>query len=153
MEIRVPPEIRSKLIETLRKAGMREAGGVLMGECLAPSRFRIADLSIAPRGGFARFFRNLAHALDPLRRFFDRTGHQYRKLNYLGEWHSHPCFLPEPSACDLQSMLKIVEDPEVGATFAVLLIVRLENAEDLEGTATVFIPGGAPFRADLVWEI
>jgi integrative and conjugative element protein (TIGR02256 family) len=152
MEISIHPQVRSKLIEVLRKSGTFETGGILMGECLAPNRFRITELSVSPKGGFAHFVRSLVHALDPLRRFFERTGHQYLRFNYLGEWHSHPSFVPEPSDRDLQSMLQIVQDPDVGATFAILLIVRLRNRTILEGTVTVFVPGGAVFRADLLWE-
>jgi len=152
MELRVPPPIRSKLIEVLGRAGKREIGGVLMGECLGPGCFRIVELSVSPKGGFARFFRTLIQALDPLRSFFDQTGHRYRKFNYLGEWHSHPSFTPEPSSIDVGSMLQIVNDPDVGANFAVLLIVRLKDRATVEGTATVFLPKSGMFRALLLWE-
>jgi integrative and conjugative element protein (TIGR02256 family) len=152
MEIRVPSHIRSELIEVLQKAGGRETGGILMGECLTPNRFRITEISVSSKGGFAYFSRKLVHALDPLRRFFERTGHQYQRFNYLGEWHSHPSFVPEPSTHDLQSMLQIVQDPGVGANFVILLIVRLRDAATIEDTATVFVPGGTMFRAELLWE-
>ena len=153
MEVRVPADVTAKLIQALRRAGRREIGGILMGECLAPDRFRVADLTIQSRGGsFAVFVRNVVQALDPLRRFFARTDHNYLRFNYLGEWHSHPSFRPEPSVRDVRSMVDIVEDPCVGATFAVLLIVRLGVAGELEGTVTVFMPGQSPFRGDLVME-
>jgi integrative and conjugative element protein (TIGR02256 family) len=152
MEIRVPPQIRSRLIEVLRKAGRCETGGILMGELLAPNCFRISDFSVSSKGGFANFVRSLVHALEPLKRFFERTGHRYRKFNYLGEWHSHPSFVTEPSARDIKSMLQIVQDPDVRATFAVLMIIRLGESEPIESSVTVFVPGGTVFQADLLWE-
>ena len=152
MEIRVEPRIQSKIKEALRKAGRREIGGILMGECLAPNHFRVSDLSTsARRGSFSNFIRSLVDALEPLRNFFVRTGYQYKRFNYLGEWHSHPSFVPVPSASDIQTMLEIVRDPQVGATFAVLLIVRLDS-DRLKGSATVFPASGAAFRACLIWE-
>jgi len=38
-------------------------------------------------------------------------------------------------------MWEIVGDPQVGANFVVLMIVRLSSAGQLEGTATVYLPG------------
>ena len=45
-----------------------------------------------------------------------------------------------------------MEDPKVGATFAVLLIVRLGAAEELEGTVTVFVSRQTVFQGQLVLE-
>jgi proteasome lid subunit RPN8/RPN11 len=153
LDVLLPAEVASRLAIALRHAGRREIGGILMGESLESGRFRIADATIQPQGGsFAAFLRNVRSALDPLRRFFIRTGHDYRRFNYLGEWHSHPSFPPEPSAPDERSMLEIVEDPRVGATFAVLMILRLGASDALDGTVTVFVPGGQRFRANLIFE-
>src|SRR5436305_3382362 len=111
MDFLLPAEVASRLVAALRLAGRQEVGGILMGESLAPGRFRIAEATIQPHGGsFATFFRNVRLALKPLRRFFSRTGHDYQRFNYLGEWHSHPSFVPEPSGPDVRSMLEIVED-------------------------------------------
>jgi len=49
-------------------------------------------------------------------------------------------------------MLQIVQDVDVGATFAVLLIVRIVENAVIEGTATVFLPEGSMFQSDLRWE-
>ena len=153
MEVHLPADVTAQFIEALRRAGRREIGGILMGECLVPDCFRVTDFTIQSRGGsFVTFIRSLMEVLDPLHRFFRRTGHKYRRFNYLGEWHSHPSFPLDPSARDLQSMREIVEDPKVGATFAVLLIVRLGAAEELEGTVTVFVSRQTVFQGQLVLE-
>lgn len=149
----LPAEVASRLMAALRRAGQREIGGILMGEYLSPSRFRIAEVTIQRHAGsFAAFLRSVRFALEPLSRFFSRTGHDYQRFNYLGEWHSHPSFVPEPSGPDVRSMLEIVEDPQVGATFAVLMIVRLGTGGALDGTVTIFVPGGQMFRGNLIFE-
>lgn len=123
-----------------------------MGECLEPNRFRATDLTIQSRGGtFASFVRRVGEALSALARFFRRTGEDYTRFNYLGEWHSHPSFSVSPSDRDVRSMIEIAEDPEVGANFAALVIVRLMGGE-LVGSASVFWPDGAYEDAVLTME-
>lgn len=140
------------MIDALSQAGSRETGGILMGEHVGEDTFRVAEITIQRRPGtFATFVRALAGVAHALTRFFRRTNYEYTRFNYLGEWHSHPSFALEPSASDRQSMLEIVEDPDVGANFAVLMIVRLQN-DELEGAAFVFQPGGQISRAALELE-
>ena len=150
IEIDLPPAIEARLITALQRAGTSEIGGVLMGEHTGHNAFRIAEISVQDRGGsFAAFVRNIAFALESLGNYFVRTNHDYRKFNYLGEWHSHPSFEARPSCRDNQSMYDIINDPAVGAQFAVLLIVKIGAASTMEATATVFVPGHAPVFASL----
>jgi len=123
-----------------------------MGECLVPGRFRVADLTIQRRGGsFASFIRRLGEALSALARFFRQTREVYTRFNYLGEWHSHPSFSTAPSERDVRSMLEIAGDPEVGAYFVALVIVRLRDG-GLVGSANVYWPDGAYEEAKLEME-
>lgn len=149
----MPAAVRSRIAAALHDARSNEIGGVLMGERLDDNRYKIVDVSIQTRGGLlASFVRQLAAAMDALTTFFSRTLRDYRRFNYLGEWHSHPSFAPVPSRSDEQSMREIVNDPEVGATFAVLLIVKLKPDETFDATVTVFAPNTLPFRAALLIE-
>jgi hypothetical protein len=77
----------------------------------------------------------------PVEQFFERTGRDYERFNYLGEWHSHPSFTTRPSRSDVRSMYRIVSEPSVGANFAALVIVRLAARAELEMSACVFRPG------------
>ncbi len=96
--IEIPVEVKIRLKAELYRGGFREIGGVLMGECLEPGRFQLVDFTVDHGGGtFATFVRSIRTALKALARFFDRTMHNYRRFNYLGEWHSHPSFPPTPS--------------------------------------------------------
>ena len=122
-----------------------------MGEQIEPGLFRVVDITVQTHGGtVSRFVRAVAEALHGLGEFFLRTHHNYRRFNYLGEWHSHPLFEPLPSARDHNTMLELVTDPDVGATFAVLVIVRLTGRTDLMGTATVYRPDGTAAAGTLV---
>jgi hypothetical protein len=153
MQLLVPPEIASKLVEALTQAGRREIGGILMGEHVGPDVFRVKELTIQRKGGtFAAFVRIVAEILTPLRAFFDATKHQYARFNYLGEWHSHHSFALEPSGKDHITMHHIVSDPQLGAHFVVLLLVKLDGGSQLEGSVVVYEPNKTPFPGTVVQE-
>ena len=152
MKILLPEDVRLRLEATLARAGLREIGGVLMGEAVQENTFRVIDFSVQYGGGtVASFMRAVSSALQPLQRFFERTARNYRRYNYLGEWHSHPSFSPEPSPRDHESMQEIVDDREVGANFAVLMVVKLQ-VDALKATVTGYVPGGSPFTGELILE-
>ena len=153
MKIHLPTDLQKRLIRALEKAGTHEIGGVLMGEHIDEAEFCIVDLTIQEQLGSTEFFiRLVADIVKPLKRFFKRTGYNYRKFNYLGEWHSHPSFPPVPSQKDIQSMQDIVTDSDTGANFAILLIVRLKDTQEIEATATVFLRDGQFFECELIKE-
>ena len=154
MIIYLPNQIERRLILALEKAGAKEIGGVLMGEHIGEEEFRIVDLTIQKRRGTCVFFvRLVADAVASLQRFFKRTEYNYRKFNYLGEWHSHPSFPPTPSSQDVQSMLEIVTDTDIGANFVMLLIVRHTEAQEMEATVTAFLPDSSYFECKLIKEL
>ncbi len=153
MHLHLPPEVVDRLVMALTRASRWEIGGILMGEHVAENVFRVKDLTVQYRGGtFASFRRAVQEAIGPLRRFFAGTNYDYRRFNYLGEWHSHPSFRPEPSPVDHSAMRMIIEDRIVGANFVVLMIVRLDEEGRLAGTVTVYLPGGATFGGQLIQE-
>lgn len=153
MELILPLEITKKLRKALSDAGAREIGGVLMGEHLAEDRFQVKDITIQYHGGsIATFLRAVQGMVGQLRQFFRATSHDYTRFNYLGEWHSHPSFPPIPSSTDHATMRDIIDDPDVGAHFVVLVIVRLANADLLEGSVTVYQPGGHLYAGQLLLE-
>ena len=153
MKIHLPTDVQKKLIPALERAGNKEIGGVLMGEHIAEAEFRIVDLTIQEQlGSVAFFIRLVTDIVKPLKGFFKRTGYNYRKFNYLGEWHSHPSFSPVPSQKDIQSMQEIILDPDTGANFVILLIVRLKGTQEIEGTVTTFLRDGKFFKCQLITE-
>ena len=153
MKILLAPPIVKRLRRELRRAGNREIGGLLMGEDLANGDFRVVEISVQRPGGTeACFMRNPKDHQRELDAFFARTGNDYSRFNYLGEWHSHPSFSSAPSAPDLATMLALVNDPTVGSNFLVLLIARLAGKQ-VEATATLFTKTASPLLIPLEAEV
>lgn len=152
LTILLPPPAIETLAQALQRSGHREVGGLLMAEHTGNNHFTVREITVQRRGSFAAFVRSLTDALSSLRQFFARTGHDYTRFNYLGEWHSHPSFAPVPSGQDDASMRQIVCDPSVGANFAVLLIVKLDDRGAVVGTVHTYLPTGEKLPSDLVLE-
>ena len=151
MNIYLPKDIAEKLVKALKKSGRKEVGGILMGEYLSPGMYRVKDLTIQSQGGTDAFFLRMPlMVLRSLQTFFQKTENQFTRFNYLGEWHSHPSYSTEPSSTDYRTMWEIVEDSDVGANFAILMIVKLDEKQQLKGSVTVFLPSHRSFRGDLI---
>jgi proteasome lid subunit RPN8/RPN11 len=154
MNLLLPPDIVSRMVDALAQAGPREIGGILMGEHIGVDTFRVKDLTVQRKGGtFAAFMRLVEQIVEPLHAFFRSTKHDYTRFNYLGEWHSHHSFTLKPSGCDHTTMSQIVTDPQLGARFVVLLLVKLNTSKRLEHSATVYQPGVEPIVGQVVREV
>lgn len=142
MKLLLPSSIEERMMRELRAAGRREIGGVLMGELIGPASFRVVEITVQRSGGtsssFVRIPRLHARAIHA---FFERTGHQYEKFNYLGEWHSHPSYPTRPSGRDVQSMENILENQTMGVNFAILSIVKIAAGSTFEISSYAFVPG------------
>lgn len=138
MQILFPASIAETIVQELRKCGKRETGGILFAEHIGGHTFKVVEAtSQQRRGTVTEFVRDPAQHKEQLEAFFARTGDDCTRFNYFGEWHSHPCFVPVPSGQDLRTMRSILSDPEVGANFLVLMIVRLVANSGLTLSATV----------------
>lgn len=149
LNLLLPKEITARLEEALSKAGTLECGGILLGEHIGENKFAVREITIQGTGSISRFIRKVEEAVAALGRFFRRHGNDSSRFNYLGEWHSHPLFEPRPSLVDHNSMVEIVTNPEVGANFVVLLIVKLDKRGLLTGSAHVYLPDRRVFEATL----
>lgn len=150
MRVEIAPDVRATLRRALRAAGRREIGGVLMGEQIEPGHFRVVDLSIDNEtGGRAHFVRSPEAHADALDAFFQRTGNEYDRFNYLGEWHSHPRFAVTPSVQDAGSMIELVHS-EREIDFAVLLVVRLDWWRWIASSCTLFRRGDQPSGVEIL---
>ncbi|MAB12490.1 MULTISPECIES: Mov34/MPN/PAD-1 family protein [Alphaproteobacteria] len=149
MKIEFPASLRRRMRRRLWWAGRREIGGILMAEQIAPGHFRLADFSVDDQtGGAAHFVRSTEYHQAALRSFFARTGDDYRRYNYLGEWHSHPRFPVIPSVDDCCSMRELVES-ERSIDFAILLISKTRLWTPLECSALLFQKGEEAFRVEV----
>lgn len=123
---------------------------MLFAEQLAPAGFRVVDFSLSTQSGSdATFRRDPESHRQALDDFFCRTGNDFGRFNYLGEWHSHPSFSAHPSLDDIVTMTDLVENGD-GIGFAVLMIVRLRCRFWRDCTFTAFAKGAAPATSDVV---
>jgi len=124
MKVELTKDVLKRMMSCLAKAKRREIGGILMAEQVEPGEFRIVDFSLDDiTGSAAHFVRSPEHHRTALDDFFARTGNDYARYNYLGEWHSHPNHDPFPSSTDILSMQDLL-DEERSISFAILLIVK-----------------------------
>lgn len=124
MKVELTKDVRERMMSCLAKAKHREIGGILMAEQVEPGEFRIVDFSLDDfTGSAAHFVRSPDYHRAALDAFFARTGNNYTRYNYLGEWHSHPNHAPFPSPTDILSMHDLL-DEEGNIPFAILLIVK-----------------------------
>jgi proteasome lid subunit RPN8/RPN11 len=153
MQILLSLEIVNQFAAELRSAGSREIGGLLFGEHIGSDAFRVVEITVQKRGGtHGSFVRNPEEHIEQLRQFFGKTGEDHTRFNYLGEWHSHPSFPPIPSPHDIETMYGMLNDPEVGANFLALLILR-RRGDSLEMSATVFQSGYEPAAIQVYAEV
>lgn len=138
-----------RMRQLLKRAGRREIGGVLMAEQIREGHFRIVDFSVdEATGSAAHFVRSPEHHRLALSSFFERTGSDYTRFNYLGEWHSHPSYPVIPSSQDISSMQELVEC-ERGIHFAILMIAKRARFWRFECSALLFQKGLPPQGIEL----
>ena len=153
MRLIIPRRVSDQLVNALREAEARETGGILMGEQIREGYFRVHEATVQSNAGTTGSFLRTPHqAATALSRFFDETGHDYLRFNYLGEWHSHPSLSLEPSLRDHATMWRIVHDITVGASFAVLLILALDSDMRLLTDASVYVRGLKPSKVIVIGE-
>ncbi len=151
IQAEITKQIRSRMKVALQNAGSREIGGILMGQEVAQGHFIVVDFSLDDVSGErAHFVRDVEHHKKALDEFFDRTGHDYKNFNYLGEWHSHPKFSVQPSTTDKYSMQDLVEG-ERDIDFAVLLIVKLSFFRRFISYASLHQRGFVPEPIKLIY--
>lgn len=152
LQLILPADVQTTLTLTLRHAGVRECGGLLLGEHVGIDQFAVRMVTVQRPGTVASFVRSLSGVAASIKRFCAKQGNDFRRFNYLGEWHSHPSFSVQPSSTDHGSMLDIVTNRQVQANFVVLLILKLNTSGQLEGSAHTYLPDGRYGRSTLVFE-
>src|SRR5579871_3007305 len=141
MKLLLPHPVLKRLRKEMRRARRREIGGLLLGEHISDETFRLVDVTVQRAGGSsAHFVRDPEQHRSQLDTFFAKTGGDFTRYNYLGEWHSHPSFEPLPSPKDMATMQTIVENVDVGVNFAVLIIARIGLVGSVQLSACLFRP-------------
>ncbi|MEP1353723.1 MAG: Mov34/MPN/PAD-1 family protein [Tateyamaria sp.] len=133
----------------LRKGGIREIGGWLVAEQIAPGEFELVGFTVDLEvGTHDRFHSVPSLHTEQLDQLLALNGNRVGRVDYLGEWHSHPTFPPVPSEMDMAAMIDMVENS--GPSFAALVIVRLFGTARIEATLTTFQRGLPPVNGRLI---
>lgn len=152
MQLVLPSDVRRTMRRHMVRARKREIGGMLMGEEIGDQCFRIIDFSVDDVSGTnAHFVRDADHHDRELLAFFQKTGADYGRYNYLGEWHTHPSFDVHPSSQDIYAMQDLV-DGSRGVDFAVLLIARISWLWRFQSSAILFVQHGLPTEIEILHE-
>lgn len=101
-----------------------EQGGMLLGRLLNGDRDVAVDIVSRPhtldRKGRFHFFR----VREPAQKLVqDRWLESGGRCNYLGEWHTHPEPIPQPSAEDLRNWVQVFQRTKVQQCFLLFVIV------------------------------
>ena len=106
-------------VSQTNKFGTIETGGVLMGHVGSEGIF----IEVASDPGPKAIHESVYFKADPnyIDLFIDMNyANSHGKCVYLGEWHTHPQVIPEPSSVDLISLEEISDTAE---EFAILVIL------------------------------
>jgi integrative and conjugative element protein (TIGR02256 family) len=109
------------------KIGIRETGGVLLGWTENENIIVAKATGAGPNAVHEKiFFRADANYIDMIidMEYANSNG----KINYIGEWHTHPQMNPRPSQVDLNSLDEIVESS--GEPNLLLIIGAIDFKKD-----------------------
>ena len=137
-----PSQLRRLRLRLLR-GGIREIGGWIVAEELSPGRFELVGMTVDYGSGTRSRFTNTPTRHDEaFERIRSNATSRVGRVDYLGEWHSHPTHPAVPSDLDVSAMTQMVETGR--PPFAVLLIVRLGRLLSVEASLTLFQKGARP---------
>ncbi len=129
MKIFVPKEITKKIFEAVKKAGKYEIKGALFAKFISSNNYEIEDVYISKEKG-TTFFSNLIINYSYKRfekKYFRFHEYDFVNHNYIGDWHSHPCFECFPSSYDINEAYDELNNSN--ANFIVQMIVKIENGK------------------------
>ena len=120
--------LENTIIQSLLSAGRKhlpkEYGGILIGRYDEERTTAYIVKSLEPKA-----FQNSTHSF--VRKTQGLRGHlidlynQKPSLFYLGEWHTHPGGVPQPSVTDVQTLIQLAKSHEVKIKNPLMMIIGL----------------------------
>lgn len=140
MKLRIGKNTIKEWQKTLKKAGDREIGGILFGEHVGDSDFKVIHATKQTKGGNQTHFkRDASKAIKDIERLSAQHENNHERFNYLGEWHSHPNAPALPSAQDEATMHQLLIESDATVNFLVLIIIRLSKNKTIEMSAQAYL--------------
>jgi integrative and conjugative element protein (TIGR02256 family) len=121
--LRITPEVAAELVSQAIRAYPRETGGILVGHYGDSHHLAVVD-RVGPKSSDSRGRRTaFIRGGNKLRDFLSALWRSSPRLHYIGEWHTHPDAVPEPSGTDRASMWAIATDEREMCPEPVLVIL------------------------------
>lgn len=115
-------EAAARTFDAYRTVRRVEAGGILLGRVYASEIVVEAATTPNPADRAGRFFFDRSHGVAQAAVNAAWKASEGEQL-YLGEWHSHPAKVAEPSGRDQQMILNNLHDAKMDLDFLVLLVL------------------------------
>lgn len=112
----------------IQENGTVESGGILLGGYIPlQHKYIITDVSVPnkyDKRGTVFFIRDYKMAQDIINAKWKES---MGKINYLGEWHTHPCLNPYPSLVDRKLLQTIFGDKSNVWNEIFMIIIGQDN--------------------------
>jgi len=108
--------------------GSVESGGILLGRILTGGKDVVIDYVTGPSPSDYRSRSRFTRQVEPTQTIIRRVWeHSQGTCIYLGEWHTHPSELAQPSNFDLHSWAKHVHLSQFSRDFLLFSIISVEE--------------------------
>lgn len=116
------------------KPDLLEAGGIMLGRFIINSKNIIIDEVSVPMLGDKRTRTSFFRSEKPHQKFaegrWEKTG---GRVNYLGEWHTHPENYPTPSEVDKTNWIRILKKGDFTSRYLHFVIFGIKEVRIWEG--------------------
>jgi integrative and conjugative element protein (TIGR02256 family) len=136
LNLTISSEVIAFIKRTARGSPLAETGGILIGHH-AGHDIRVTkatDAGPSAQASIGAFVRDTQHCQKILADEFALSG-----ADYVGEWHSHVIDLPHPSRGDLETLARIVLDPDYNFPSFAMILANIRK-EEVELSTYVVIP-------------
>ncbi len=111
-----------------------EAGGVMLGRFIIDSKNIVVDRVTVPLLGDKRDRYKFFRSAKPHQRVIDNAWEKTNgRVNYLGEWHTHPENYPSPSRIDYEAWEKKLKHDVFSSRYLYFIIMGIKEMRVWEG--------------------
>lgn len=120
-------ELNAKVVDILlsysQGKNSNEVGGILIGSVSIQGDILVKDITMPypeDSSSTVSFIRkSIKHVLKVKKQYMESKGY----MNYLGNWHTHPHYYPNPSNRDIKSWIESIMYEKTEAEFIIFIIV------------------------------
>lgn len=125
--IEITESARNLIIQS-SKANKKEVCGILVGLKPDESKF-IATHALEDNQTCKRSFFHIIRKTKNVYPKLIQVINQYKEIDYIGEWHSHPGGIKKKSKIDHNTMVEMVRNPKFGNIESLILLISVKIDE------------------------